>query len=192
MALNDYGGGVGPLSPLSPGGCVTNGPVYLTNLSSFSNNLGWTVSFDIDGGTNGVPYDMFLTSTLSGNNITNSQWVWLGQGYTCNTYTFTNEPNTQAFFVLGDATADPDGDGLSTAFERLVSKTDPNKSDTDGDGMRDDWEYLWGTDPWHDDSAQSGQRTNYSYDPAGRLKQITGKRTETLGMDAEGNIQIAQ
>ena len=188
-ALVTYGGGSRPLGPLG-GGCVTNVPVFLTNVvSSYDSIHGWTVTFSILGGTNAAtPYDLFSTSTLAGNNITNSQWTWLGQGYTCNSYTFTNEPNTQAFFVVGDATIDPDGDGLSTAFERLVSKSDPTKADSDGDGLRDDWEFLWGTDPWHDDAVQSGQRTNYAYDPAGRLKQVTGKRTETLTIDGEGNV----
>src|SRR5205085_9582079 len=188
--LQTYGGGVGSLGPLFSGSCVTNVPVYVTNIhSSYSTNQGWTVTFSIVGGTNlATPYDMFMTSTLSGNNVTNSQWVWLGQGYTCNDYTFTNGPTNQAFFVVGDATMDPDADGLSTAFERLVSKSDPTKADSDGDGMRDDWEFLWGTDPWHDDAVQTGQRSNYSYNPAGKLKQVTGKRTETVTVDAEGNV----
>src|SRR5262249_26964525 len=43
--------------------CVTNGPVYLTNIvAAFDANYGWTVSFDIAGGTNGVPYDIFRTT----------------------------------------------------------------------------------------------------------------------------------
>jgi hypothetical protein len=174
---------------------VTNVPVYVTNLACiYITNQGWTVTFSINGGTNAAtPYDIFTTSALNGNNVTNSQWVWLGQGYSCNDYTFTNQANTQAFFVVGDATIDPDGDSLSTAFERLVSKTDPTKADTDGDGMRDDWEFWWGTDPWHDDAVLTGQRINYSYDPAGRLKQATGKRTETVSLDAEGNVkQLSQ
>lgn len=55
------------------------------------------------------------------------------------------------FFRVGTK-VDSDGDGLSDAFERLVSQTDPLASDTDGDGLSDGWEYENGLDPnlWPD------------------------------------------
>lgn len=37
-------------------------------------------------------------------------------------------PQTNAFFVLGDANIDPDADGLSTAAEQLVSKSNPTNA----------------------------------------------------------------
>jgi hypothetical protein len=97
---------------------------------------------------------MFTTTNLVGNNITNSQWSWIGQGQTCYRYTITNQPNSQVFFVLGDASVDPDGDGLSTAFETLVSKTNPSGWDTDGDGMPDWWEVWHGLLPKSNDASQ--------------------------------------
>lgn len=50
------------------------------------------------------------------------------------------------FFMLG-LNVDTDQDGLSDSFERIVSKTDPNLADTDGDGMPDGWEYNNGLNP---------------------------------------------
>ena len=44
------------------------------------------------------------------------------------------------FFMFG-LNIDTDQDGLSDAFERIVTKTDPNLADTDGDGMSDGWEH---------------------------------------------------
>src|SRR5207247_39077 len=124
---------------------------------------------------------------LLGTNATDSQWTWLESGPTCSTYFYTNQPGAAAFYVVGTP-QDTDHDGLTDAFEWLVSKGNPNSQDSDYDGMRDDWEWLWGTDPWHDDAQMSGQRTAYSYDSAGRLKQVTGKRAETISVDGEGNI----
>ncbi len=50
------------------------------------------------------------------------------------------------FFTLG-LDSDADGDGLSDAFERLVSATDPLLADTDGDGLPDGWEVRHGFNP---------------------------------------------
>ena len=53
------------------------------------------------------------------------------------------------FFMLG-LNIDTDQDGLSDSFERIISKTDPNLADTDGDGMPDGWEYNNGLNPLSD------------------------------------------
>lgn len=50
------------------------------------------------------------------------------------------------FFTLG-LDSDTDGDGLSDAFERLVSATDPLLADTDGDSLPDGWECRHGFNP---------------------------------------------
>lgn len=127
--------------------CVTNVPVYITNIiTTFDTNWGWTVYFDINGGQAGIPYDVFTTTNLVGNSFTNAQWAWLTYNYTCQTVFLTNQPAPVAFYVLGEV-SDPDDDGLSTAFEQLVSKTDPNNSNTDGDDMDDYYEVLLGRNP---------------------------------------------
>jgi len=138
--------------PANP--CVTNGPVYLTNIGCVNlEGLGWTVMFTIAGGTNGIPYDIYSTTNLVGSNITHSQWAWLDQGYTCNIYTFTNQPATNAFYVLG-MTNDTDHDGLSDAYEWLVSKTLVTTNDTDGDLIPDAWEVANGLNPLVNDASE--------------------------------------
>ena len=50
--------------------CITNRPLYITNtVCVLATNQGWTVTFDVQG-TNG-PADIFTTTNLAGNNITN-------------------------------------------------------------------------------------------------------------------------
>jgi Concanavalin A-like lectin/glucanases superfamily/Bacterial TSP3 repeat len=133
--------------------CITNSQVYLTNvIASPAANGSTTITFTIAGGTNNVAYDVFGTAPLAGNNITNSQWFWLGQGYTCSTYTLTNQPNFQAYYLLG-LPQDSDADGLTDAYETLVSKTDPHNPDTDGDGVSDGDEVQSGTNPFTPNSA---------------------------------------
>ena len=169
--------------------CVTNGPVYLTNTICYvTTNDGWTVGFDIAGGTNGVLYDVFSTTNLVGDHVTNSVWEWQDQGYTCNSYTFTNQADTQAFYILGTP-LDSDGDGLTDAYERLVSKTNPALWDTDGDGLSDGWEVSHGMNSREDESAQPSGRMNYDYDAAGWLRDVSGIWGEGITRDAEGNVQ---
>jgi hypothetical protein len=72
----------------------------------------------------------------------------MGQGLHCVSYSLsiTNQPNVSAFLILGTP-EDDDLDGLTTAYELLVSKTNPYNPDTDGDGISDGDEILLGTDP---------------------------------------------
>jgi hypothetical protein len=79
----------------------------------------------------------------------------MGQGYHCATYLLTNLPSTSTFLILGTP-LDTDQDGLTDAYENLVSKTDPNKPDTDGDGVLDGWEVVFHTDPKNQDSDGDG------------------------------------
>ena len=84
--------------------------------------------------TNGV-YDLFATT-----NLAPSAWQWVlrcAPGQTNLTVTGLASPNE--FFILG-LTDDTDGDGLTDAYEKLVSHTNPNLYSTDGTGMSDGWE----------------------------------------------------
>lgn len=60
-----------------------------------------------------------------------------------------------AFFKLGTR-LDTDEDGLSDAFELLVSHTSETNADTDGDGLSDSDELTLGTNPLSSDSDGDG------------------------------------
>ncbi len=60
-----------------------------------------------------------------------------------------------AFFRLGSR-LDSDGDGLPDALENLVYGSDPNLTDTDGDGLQDGEELSIGTDPASNDTDGDG------------------------------------
>jgi alpha-tubulin suppressor-like RCC1 family protein len=80
--------------------CSPGGPFYITNVvATLQTNGTTTVRIDIQGGTNGVFYDIFTTGNLA-NSLADYQWTWIGQGLTCNNYTFTNQPPGQAFYAL--------------------------------------------------------------------------------------------
>jgi hypothetical protein len=124
--------------------CGTNymHDVWLTNIVVWSNaESGWTTSLSIGGGTNGALYDLFCTTNLSGASITNLPWVWVTNGYACDTIVLTNQPAAAAFYILGTP-QDTDNDQLTDAFELLVSHSDPTLSSTRGDGIDDRTAYL--------------------------------------------------
>jgi alpha-tubulin suppressor-like RCC1 family protein len=91
-------GGMSPMfSLISSSGGV---PVYLTNLVVTPDNSGnMTATFDIAGGTNGFAYDIYSTTNLLDSPIYTA-WNWLGQGYTSNSYTFSNQSPGDAFYIL--------------------------------------------------------------------------------------------
>jgi alpha-tubulin suppressor-like RCC1 family protein len=74
-------------------------PVYLTNMVATLSNGNVTATFSIAGGTNGFAYDIYSTTNLADSPVY-STWTWLGQGYTSNSYTFTNQPLDNAFYIL--------------------------------------------------------------------------------------------
>jgi len=101
--------------------------------------------------TNSI-YDLFSTTNLvasvPGLNLTN--WIWLLRSAAGETnLVLTNLPVTQveSYYRLGTM-QDSDADGLTDAYELLVSHTDPNDPDTDGDGLSDFYELLHGLSPF--------------------------------------------
>jgi hypothetical protein len=160
----------------------------VTNVTGNSSN--WVSNFIIHTTNTTEQYDIFGTTNLSPNvpglNLTN--WVWLLRTVSGETnIVITNNWPNQGFFVLG-TTNDSDGDGLTDAYEHLVSHTDPAKWDTDGDGLSDGWEIAHGMNPNLDESAQTSGRINYLYDGSGWLQTVSGVWSESVTLDAEGNV----
>ena len=162
-------------------------PVYTTNdlwlkMVSITNgtaslviNTPWNV-------TNGV-YDLFYTT-----NLAPSAWQWLGRcapGQTNLTVNGLGDP--QGFFILG-LTNDTDGDGLTDAYELLVSHTNPTNSISNLDGIPDGWEILLGLNPQTSNVATASERSNYGYTPADWLNGVSGVKSGTISLDNEGNV----
>ena len=119
--------------------CFTSSNVWMTNVSASVVSQPITFNFDIAGGFYGSWYDVFAFPAVT-SPITNA--VWMGQGATCNRYSLANLPTSgNIFFILGTP-LDSDGDGLTDAYERLVSHSNPYVVDTDGAGMPDGWQAL--------------------------------------------------
>jgi hypothetical protein len=138
-------------------------------------NTPWTV-------TNGV-YDLFATT-----NLAPSAWQWVlrcAPGQTNLTVTGLTDP--QNFFILG-LTNDADGDGLTDAYELLVSHTDPNNKYSNLDGIPDGWEILLGLNPQTSNLTTPSERSNYGYTLADWLNGVSGIKSGTAGLDNEGNV----
>jgi hypothetical protein len=129
--------------------CVYSTNVWITNtvVTATGNGTNETmnVTFTIEGGSNGVPYDVFANSVL-GFGTNSVPWAWMGQGYPCNTYELTNLTNTACFLILGTP-QDSDHDGLTDAYKLLVSQIDPDNPDPAGDGIADSDKVLMGVNP---------------------------------------------
>ena len=161
--------------------------VWITNVTATAASGGaMTVTFSIEGGSSGEVYDVFANSILSPGS-TGVPWAWMGAGESCTTYQITVNSSHNAFIRLGTP-QDTDGDGLTDAYEDLVSHTDPNNADTDGDGIPDGWEVLMGLNPLVNDNAQPSSRANYGYTLADWLDAVSGIRSGSVSLDNEGNV----
>lgn len=129
-------------------------PYYL----SFSTNDLW---LELEAVTNGLAavlihspvadgvYDLFGTTNLNGagSGLNRTNWAWLlrtaaGQSNACTAVW----GSVEAYYQLG-TTQDTDGDGLTDAFEHLVSHSDPALVSTRGDGFSDWLAYVQGRNP---------------------------------------------
>ncbi len=131
-------------------------PATVTNLmmviSPASNSMveleiGWPAGFD-------TRLEMFATTNL----ITRGwQLVYTNIITTGSTNLIWMDSATSnlatRFYSLTDADLDSDSDLLVDGREIYLYETDPQLADTDGDGMRDDYEILYGLDPTNADDA---------------------------------------
>ena len=169
--------------------CVptTTNQVWITNITaSVANDGTMTVTFAIEGGLDGFYYDVFVGTSLT-SPLGNAYWTWQGQGPHCLVYSMTGLPQGTVFIVLGTP-QDTDGDGLTDAYENLVSHTNPDNPDSDGDGIPDGWSVLLGVNPLNGIGTQTSARANYGYTTADWLNQVSGVRSGSVNLDSEGNV----
>lgn len=164
-------------------GWMASSNVWLTNVT-YSANANGTVTFGIKGGMAGSTYDLFASAYLI---MTNGPWSWMGQGLPGYIYSVTNMGSDVSFLILGTP-VDADGDGLTDAYERLVSHTDPHNPDSDGDGIPDGWSVLMGLNGLGNSSTQPNLRSNYNYDDTDWFRGVTGVKTGDVSLDNEGNV----
>ena len=177
------------------GGPEFDGPEYGTNdlwleIVTVTNGL---ANFTIHT-PDSAAYDLFGTTNLATDvpGLNGTYWVWLLRTEVGETnIVLTNLWPDMGFFRLGTM-QDSDNDGLTDAYERLVSHTDPLNWDTDGDGLSDGWEVEHGMNPLLNESAQSSSRLNYQYDGSGWLRVVSGSWSEGITLDNEGNVLTAQ
>ena len=86
--------------------------------------------------------------------------------------------------ILFGGDKDTDGDGIKDANEKELG-TDPNKADTDVDGLSDGEEFLiWHTNPLNPDTDgdtyKDGQEVKSGYNPNGPGKLTFSPPTSTL------------
>jgi RHS repeat-associated protein len=75
-----------------------------------------------------------------------SNWYYAWHGDIADVRCYSSALSSNQVFSLSETLQDLDNDGL-TNMEEYNQGTDPNNSDTDGDGMNDGWEIKYGFDP---------------------------------------------
>ena len=165
--------------------------VWMTNVTASAVSNGTTtISFTIEGGQDGYMYDVFATGALE-IPLSDGVWYWMGQGGHFTNYS-VSITSQNAFLVLGTP-LDSDSDGLTDAYELLVSHTNPDSPDSNLDGLLDGWEILLGLNPTISNFTSPSQRSNYGYTPADWLNGVAGIRSGTITNDPEGNVlQVSQ
>lgn len=187
--FNAISGGGNLQTLILSSGCGNSTNVWMTNLivtaSGSGTNLITDVTFTLEGGSNNVPYDIFANSVL-GQPVSTAAWAWMGQGNQCNTYGLMLTNVSDCFFLIGGP-QDSDGDGLTDAYKMLVLGISTNNPNVGGDGLLNGWKVMWNL-PFTNNWQQISERSNYSYDPAGRLQEVSGIRNGTNSVDVEGNV----
>jgi hypothetical protein len=117
---------------------TTADTVWMTNAACRPDDDGMACTVALAGGAAGASWDLFGNTTLSSDD---GPWTWLGRGLVGHILQLTNLPAGPVFLRLGNPSIDSDHDGLTDAFERLVSRSDPNNPSSNGSGLPDGW--LW-------------------------------------------------
>jgi hypothetical protein len=178
------------MSTLQLSGTGTNN-VWITNVTATAAANGtMNMTFTIEGGqSSGTYYDVFITDYLD-SPISSGYWAWQGQSPRWQICSLTGLPNTQILLILGTP-QDSDSDGLTDAYELLVSKTSPTNAYSNADGILDGWEVLLGLNPQANNAAQPSERANYYYTQADWLYSVSGvtSKNGSVTLDNEGNVK---
>ena len=151
------------------------------------------MTLTILGGQSNAVYDLFATSELRGSNTV---WTPLGQGQNSNTCSFSGQTNACATYLVA-ARLDSDNDGLTDAFEKLVSHSQTNNADSDHDGLPDAWEWThFGTfsqtasgDYDHDGTSNSAEY-QYRWDPNTISYQLGFANDHFAGTTLTGAVDL--
>jgi hypothetical protein len=166
--------------------------VWITNVTSTVASDGTvSVTFTIEGGQNGYYYDVFVGTSIT-SPFGNGNWSWQGQAQRRQQCSLSSLPQGTVFIILGTP-LDTDGDGLTDAYEKLVSHTDPNNPYSNLDGIIDGWEILLGLNPTANNFTSPSARANYGYTPADWLNTVSGVKSGAVTTDNEGNaLSVSQ
>jgi len=169
MLAGGSGSGAQTMSGPSPPGCcgggggggfiACDGPTNFVVTYTYSSSNLWlditraannVATLRIHTSTTNAAYDVFGTTNLNQLALpvlSQTNWAWLVRAEGSSTsFLWNNLVPCAAFFELGTM-LDEDADGLTTAYEGLVSHTLAGNADSDGDGLADGAEVLQGRDP---------------------------------------------
>jgi aryl-phospho-beta-D-glucosidase BglC (GH1 family) len=122
-----------------PGQGATNGIEITVHLPTGFTNMIDILTFDAEPGSTfaGIQSDPWILSVTNADTTGTNQILWVDTD---------TDGATNRFYVAGSSW-DQDGDGLASAREIFMHRTDPGLWDTDGDGFSDGDEInIYGTD----------------------------------------------
>lgn len=138
--------GPGFLQVISSNNSPNEASVWITNAILRHSGGVDNLTFSIAGGSNGLPYDVFAAPELT-TPLSAEVWNWMGQGYQGVTYSLPVLADSPTFLVLGTP-VDSDGDGLTDAYELLVSHSNPYAANSINPSMPDGWAVQWALNPF--------------------------------------------
>ena len=179
------------------------GTAVTTNISFDTRNWTLSVTVPVNGSVSGEgSYLSSTNATLTATPLAGYLFgSWTGDATgAINPLTILMDADKTAGATFVEDTRDPDADGLTNYQEIIVRLTNPNITDTDGDGVNDGQEVTDGTNPLVTDSDSDGltdgeekaRGTNplsvdSDGDGLGDLQEESLTTTNPLAQDSDGN-----